>query len=66
MQIFIQMTTSFDIEKVKLLTSSGSIVAPFSGNHGWYWLNIEEHTIEITLKVAGFYSEIKELGRSFQ
>ena len=47
-------------------TSSGSIVAPFSGNHGWYWLNIEEHTIEITLKVAGFYSEIKELGRSFQ
>ena len=46
--------------------SSGSIVAPFSGNHGWYWLNIEEHPIEITLRVAGFYSEIKELGRSFQ
>lgn len=47
-------------------SSSGSIVAPFSGNHGWYWLNIEEHPIEITLSVAGFYSEIKELGRSFQ
>ncbi|MDA9108944.1 hypothetical protein N9K05_00815 [Woeseiaceae bacterium] len=47
-------------------SSDGSIVAPFSGNHGWYWLNIEEHPIEITLKVAGFYSEIKELGRSFQ
>jgi hypothetical protein len=47
-------------------SSSGSIVAPFSGNHGWYWLNIEEHPIEISLSVAGFYSEIKELGRSFQ
>jgi len=46
--------------------SSGSMVAPFSGNHGWYWLNIEEHPVQITLDVAGFYSEIKELGRSFQ
>ena len=47
-------------------SSSGSMVAPFSGNHGWYWLNIEEHPIQVTLDVAGFYSEIKELGRSFQ
>ena len=46
--------------------SSGSMVASFTGNHGWYWLNIEEHPIRITLEVAGFYSEIKELGRSFQ
>ena len=46
--------------------SSGSLVASFSGNHGWYWLNIEEHPIKITLEVSGFYSEIKELGRSFQ
>ena len=47
-------------------TSSGSLVASFAGNHGWYWLNIEEHPIKITLEVSGFYSEIKELGRSFQ
>ena len=46
--------------------SAGSIVAPFGGNHGWYWLNIEEHPIEITLSVAGFYSELVELGRSYQ
>ena len=46
--------------------SSGSMVASFTGNHGWYWLNIEEFPIKITLEVAGFYSEIKELGRSFQ
>lgn len=47
-------------------SSAGSIVAPFGGNHGWYWLNIEEHPIEITLNVSGFYSELIELGRSFQ
>jgi hypothetical protein len=50
----------------EISNSSGSMVASFTGNHGWYWLNIEEHPIRITLEVAGFYSEIKELGRSFQ
>jgi hypothetical protein len=33
----------------------GSLVAPFDGIHGWYWLNIEEHPITITLRVSGFY-----------
>ena len=45
---------------------SGSLVAPFDGNHGWYWLNIEEHPITITLQVAGYYDSIDELFRSFQ
>lgn len=47
-------------------SDSGSLVAPFDGNHGWYWLNIEDHPITITLNVAGYYSEINELFRSFQ
>ena len=46
--------------------SSGSIVAPFDGNHGWYWLNIEEKPIQITLKVSGYYEKIEELFRSYQ
>ncbi|MDX1405230.1 MAG: hypothetical protein R3192_11865 [Woeseiaceae bacterium] len=46
--------------------SSGSIVAPFDGNHGWYWLNIEEEPITITLEVHGFYASIDELMRSYQ
>tara|TARA_R110002049_G_scaffold138781_9_gene299210 strand:- start:109 stop:711 length:603 start_codon:yes stop_codon:yes gene_type:complete len=37
---------------------SGAIVAPYDGQHGWYWLNIEAEPIKITLEVAGFYDEI--------
>jgi hypothetical protein len=46
--------------------SSGSLVAPFDGNHGWYWLNIEEVPITITLEVHGYYDRIEELMRSYQ
>jgi len=46
--------------------SAGSLVAPFTGNHGWYWLNIEDYPITITLEVRGFYERIEELGRSYQ
>ncbi len=45
---------------------SGSLVAPFDGNHGWYWLNIEEEPITIRLEVHGFYDRIDELMRSYQ
>ena len=44
----------------------GSLVAPFAGNHGWYWLNIEDYPVTITLEVRGFYERIEELGRSYQ
>lgn len=40
---------------------SGSIVAPYTGQHGWYWLNLMEEDITIQLKVAGYYDEIVEL-----
>jgi hypothetical protein len=33
----------------------GSLVAPMNGIHGWYWLNVEDHPIVITLRVSGFY-----------
>jgi len=33
----------------------GSLVAPINGIHGWYWLNLEDHPIVITLRVSGFY-----------
>lgn len=45
---------------------SGSLVAPFDGNHGWYWLNIEENPVTITLEVHGYYDHIEELMRSYQ
>jgi len=46
--------------------SAGSLVAPFAGNHGWYWLNIEDHPITIKLEVSGYYSQLGEIFRSFQ
>ena len=47
-------------------SASGSLVAPFDGNHGWYWLNIEENPVRIELEVHGYYDSIAEIMRSFQ
>ncbi len=46
--------------------SSGSLVAPFDGNHGWYWLNIQENSIVITLEVRGYYESVGEIYRGMQ
>jgi hypothetical protein len=40
----------------------GSLVAPFSGEHGWYWVNVSEQPVTITLSLKGYYSEIKNYG----
>ena len=45
---------------------SGSLVAPFTGNHGWYWLNIEENPVTIELEVRGYFESLEEIMRSFQ
>jgi len=42
-------------EQDGLSAEHGSLVAPFDGIHGWYWLNLEDHPIVITLHVSGFY-----------
>jgi len=40
---------------------SGTIVAAYDGQHGWFWLNLEVDPITITLEVAGFYDEVVEI-----
>ena len=50
----------------EVASSSGSLVAPFDGNHGWYWLNIEENPIRIELEVRGYYDSVEEIMRSYQ
>ena len=45
-------------------TDSGSLVAPFSGHHGWYWLNISEHPMTIHLQVNGYHQELVEVFRN--
>src|SRR5207247_5692574 len=36
--------------------ASGTLTAPFSGIHGWYWENSGDQAITVTLKTAGFYA----------
>ena len=51
-------------EADSLAQSSGSLVAPFSGEHGWYWLNYEKDPVTITLKITGYFDSIKDYGIS--
>ena len=43
-------------------TGTGSLVAPFSGEHGWYWLNVSDKPVKITLTINGYFKEIKNYG----
>jgi hypothetical protein len=40
----------------------GSLVAPFNGEHGWYWLNASEHPVTIRLTVTGYYDKLIDYG----
>jgi hypothetical protein len=37
-------------------TASGTLTAPFSGIHGWYWENPGGAELTVTLAAAGFYN----------
>jgi hypothetical protein len=39
----------------------GAIIAPYTGQHGWYFLNLTDAPAEIELTVSGYYDEIVEL-----
>ena len=41
---------------------SGSLVAPFDGEHGWYWLNVGDDPITIELTVTGYYDHLVNYG----
>ena len=42
-------------------SQSGTIVAAYDGQHGWYWQNLEPDDVTLTLIVAGFYDQILEM-----
>lgn len=42
--------------------ATGSLVAPFAGEHGWYWLNYNDFPVTITLTVTGFFDDVKDYG----
>lgn len=39
---------------------SGTLVALFDGTHGWYWQNMNEEPVTVTVEVSGFYQAIHE------
>lgn len=42
---------------------SGSLVAPFDGEHGWYWLNTSQEPISIELTVTGYFDKLVDYGK---
>jgi len=46
-------------------SQSGSLVAPFSGEHGWYWLNYNDFPVTVTLTLNGFYDDIIDYSELF-
>lgn len=42
--------------------NNGSLVAPFDGEHGWYWLNYNDGPVVIRLTVTGYYDELIDYG----
>jgi hypothetical protein len=36
--------------------ASGTMTAPFSGIHGWYWENTTDQAITVTLTSSGYYN----------
>lgn len=41
---------------------NGSLVAPFEGEHGWFWLNISDTPVTIKLTVSGYYEKLVDYG----
>lgn len=42
--------------------NNGSLVAPFTGEHGWYWLNYNDFPVVVTLTVEGYFDDIVDYG----
>lgn len=40
------------------MTAHGSFIAPFTGQHGWYWRNLSDERAMITLETSGYYSRL--------
>ena len=48
-----QSKSYLEVQETK--NANGSLVAPFDGIHGWYWLNVTSEPNVVTLKLSGFY-----------
>jgi len=46
------------IEDKSVSESRGVLIAPFTGEHGWYWKNTSAAPVTLTLHTSGFYNDI--------
>jgi hypothetical protein len=49
-------------EQQEAAGNQGSLVAPFTGEHGWYWLNYNDFPVTVTLTVSGYFEDIIDYG----
>jgi hypothetical protein len=49
-------------EQADATRGDGSLVAPFDGEHGWFWQNNNDFPIVITLTVSGYYDDLVDYG----
>lgn len=38
----------------------GTLEAPFSGDHGWFWRNRDKRVVTVTLQLRGAYQKLKQ------
>jgi hypothetical protein len=50
-------------ERSAVSSGHGTLRAPYSGYHGWYWRNENDFPVEVTIQVAGYFTGFKELHR---
>lgn len=36
----------------------GALTATFAGNHGWFWQNLNDDPVTVTVKVSGYYEKL--------
>jgi hypothetical protein len=53
--------TSYDIEAGQR-QGAGSFVAPFTGQHGWFWKNRSQQPVTVTLTITGFHKRLVRHG----
>ena len=49
-------------EEQESSAGNGTLTAPFSGEHGWYWLNFNAEPVTITLTVTGYFVDVIDYG----
>lgn len=45
----------------QVASDTGSLIAVFDGNHGWFWRNRAAKDVTVTLKTTGAYKSIKKM-----